>query len=622
MPRLESTYRMATKTVCVDAVKRFRAKHGVEASDENVIATIHLMNSHGIDINAALDQSSRSANDNGIDAWYYDIQKSELYIYQSKLSDSRSLILKGLQDLDRARSWIEQILISGSVDRVPDNNHCLFNLFTRVSAVRTRVNRIHLNLISPLDRNELEDTSEFGEFERALVGSPLNKYLSNQNGRLTFNATEYNLEHGIPKEVKVYPIPTIPEARIELRKKAHLDVAFVTLNSLVELYRQRGDVLFDKNVRLSLMHNKEARDRLFTPMEATLDQITQGNISPAIFPFYHVGVTVAASSSSAAEDGHTLDLEGPSIINGCQTIAIANEYLKRLERQKDEAALELFRQVKVIAKVVVGTTNEELKEITNSNNRQNPIENWQLFSNESIHIEIEATLKDLGVFYERQRGKFESVMKNSENAKHYWATNGTYVKVVDLAQVIALSRSNLQSAAKPYDIFVNKENHDRIFDRTIPRYPHDVIFVSNLFKALKRALNTYLELPSHANSNAPVIFKKPIVRHHVYRLALLHFYQKDARGATVADFSSSLTKIAHPRLVDEVQNFYQKVVLRTRTWYTQESKDLTVEISKKKMDAFFDALAFELGLDPADGALPFTNKGIDASDSRAFKAAK
>jgi hypothetical protein len=611
---------MVTKEVCVEAVKRFRAKHGVDASDENVIATLHLMNTHGVDVNAALDQSSRSPSDNGIDAWYFDDKAASLYVYQSKLSESRALVLRGLADLDRARCWLEQVLIAGSVDNVPDN-HCLFNLFTRISAARTEINRIHLVLISTYDRNDLEDATEYEQFERGLVGSDLNKHLREHNGRLCPDVETFNLEHGVPQQVKVYPIPKIPEARIALRKNAHLDVAFVTLNSLVELYRQRGDVLFDKNVRLSLMHNKEARERLVSPMDSTLDQITQGKLSPAIFPFYHIGVTISAASSSTTENSDVLGLEAPSIINGCQTIAIANEFLKRLERLKNEQALDLFRQIKVIAKVVVGTSNDELKEITNSNNRQNPIENWQLFSNEPIHIEIEATLKDIGVFYERQKGKFESVMKNTENAKHYWSTNGTYIKVVDLAQVIALSRFNLQWAAKPSDIFVNKENHDKIFDRSIPRYPHDIVFVSNLFRAMKRGLNKYLEIPTHANSNAPVIFKKPIMRHHVYRLALLHFYQNGGRASARSDYSNSLAKIASPKLVDDVQSFYQRVVLRTRTWYTEESRDLTAEISKKKVDAFFENFAFELGLDPNEGVLPFTPAGLDGGQEQSKRAA-
>lgn len=367
---------------------------------------------------------------------------------------------------------------------------------------------------------------------------------------------------------------------------------------------------FDKNVRLSLMGNKEARERLVNPMDNTLEMVTSGKLSPSIFPFYHIGVTIAASSSTA-EDTGILNLEAPSIINGCQTIVIANDYFKRLERQKNEAGIGLFKQIKIIAKVVVGTTNDELKEITNSNNRQNPIENWQLFSNEPIHVEIEATLKDIGVFYERQKGKFDSVMKNADNAKHYYATNGTYVRVVDLGQIIAMARQSLQWAAKPSEIFLNKDNHDKIFDRSIPKYPRDIMFVSNLFKAMKRGLNKYLELPTHANSNAPVIFRKPIVRTHVYNLVLLHFYQNDNRWSARNDFSVSLSKIASPRLVDEVQIFYQKIVTKIKNWYTDESKGLTVEISKRKMDGFFGGLATELGVDAVEGVMPFSATSID-----------
>jgi hypothetical protein len=602
---------MVTKEKCIDAIKKFRAKHALDTSDENIIATVHLMNSYAVDVNAALDQSSRGANDRGIDAWYLDEKSGRLYIFQSKLSESRSTVVKGFSDLDRAREWLEQVLIDGHLDAVPADNHCLFNLYTKLSAAKNLLRRIHLVLLSNYDRNDLEDTSEYEAFQRGLVDSPLNSFMQEHNGGISPDIEVFNLEYGVPQKIKIYPIPKIAEARIELRKAAHLDVAFVTLSSLVELYRQRGDVLFDKNVRLSLMHNKEARERLVSPMENTLDLITQGKISPAIFPFYHIGVTISAASSSTKEEDAFLCLEAPSIINGCQTITIANEYLRRLERQKDETAQERFREIKVVAKVVVGTTTDELKEITNSNNRQNPIENWQLFSNEPVHIEIEAALKDIGVFYERQKGKFDSILKNPDSAKHYWATNGTYIRVVDLAQVIALSRSNLQSAAKPSEIFANKENHDRIFNKSISRYPRDMVFVSNIFRAMKRGLNKYLELPTHANSNAPVIFKKPIVRHHVYRLAMLYFYQTPGRANVRAEYSKSLNKIAAPKLVEDAQTFYQKIVLRTRTWYSEESKNLSIEIGKKKTDLFFDTCASELGLDPTDGSLPFSVTGLD-----------
>ena len=143
----------------------------------------------------------------------------------------------------------------------------------------------------------------------------------------------------MPVGPTVYPIKKIPNTQIDLRHNAHLDLAYVSLDSLVQLYRQRGNVLFDKNVRLSLLGTKEARERLVHPMEE-LDAITQ-EVEPYIFPFYHIGITIQQLRNDS--DDNLLNLEAPSIINGCQTITIANEHLKRLEKLKTDAAIKLSK---------------------------------------------------------------------------------------------------------------------------------------------------------------------------------------------------------------------------------------------------------------------------------------
>jgi hypothetical protein len=572
------------------------------------------MNAHGLDVAAALDQSSRSADDHGIDAWFYDDQKQELCIYQSKLSEGKGLALRGFSDLDKGRQWIEPIVIDGTVDTVPSDNNCLFTLYTFLGGIRATLKRIRFTLLSLFDENELEDTPEYTQFEKNVIGSKLNDHVRrNANGRLNVGIAQYNLEKGVPARIKTYPIPVISSARLSLRKSAHLDLAYIGLYNLVQLYRQRGDVLFDKNVRLSLIGSKDARQRLVHPMEETLHSITSGKLNPSIFPFYHVGVTIAAPSAAPEDAEDVLCLESPSIINGCQTIAIANEYLRRIERNKaDSERIETFKQIKVIAKVVVGTSNEELKEITNSNNRQNPIENWQLFSNEPLHIDIETALKEIGVFYERQKGKFDAVMKVADNAQHYWATNGTYIKVVDLAQLIALARNNLQWAAKPSEIFLNKVNHDKIFDRNVPRYMHDMVFASNLFKAMKRGLNNYLGTPAYAgDGRAWEVFRKPIVRMHVFYITLLHYYQSDKCRDIRGDFSRKLNKIAAPSLTTDVETFYRHSIAKIRSWYMTESKNLTQEVSNRKLDSFFERLAIDLGVEAVDGLIPFSPTSID-----------
>jgi hypothetical protein len=603
---------MLKKETAQAKIKTFRIKSGLETSDENIIAAIHLMNNHGLDQNAAKDQASRSANDKGIDAWALEEESGELFIYQSKLSESKGLVLRGLLDLERASEWLSQILINGELEKPPVDNHMLYGLYLAVSKSKDTIRQINFVLLSLFDENELEDEEDVDNFKSLLAKSDLNKFVARKlKGKLTLSLAEYNLEGTIPKSIKTYEVHKFQESSISLRKNAGLHLSYVSLYSLVELYRQRGDALFDKNVRLSLFDTKEAKDRLVHPLSETLEFIVTGKLRPEIFPFYHVGITITASSVNKADE-NLFGLESPGVINGCQTITIAHQYLKQLEKvAKDEersSRIELFKQIQVIAKIVIGVNEDELKEITNANNRQNPIENWQLFSNESIHIAIEASLKDIGVFYERQRGKFNAVMKVLDNAKYFPNTNGTFITVTQLGQIVALAKNELQMAAKTALIFENKKNHDLIFDKAVYQNPEDVVFCYNIFKSLSRSLKNYLALPTHAENNfTQFIFNKPIVRLHILFVGLLYYYQSSKTEHIRHDYHSNLLKIASPNLVNHMEsNFFQKVISKFRDWYMTESKKLEVDVSNKKIWAYISNLCFELGVDAEDN-LPFSD---------------
>jgi hypothetical protein len=74
----------------------------------------------------------------------------------------------------------------------------------------------------------------------------------------------------------------------------------------------------------------------------------------------------------------------------------------------------------------------------------------------------------------------------------YQASNGTFVTVLGLGQLISLCRRQMQLAAKPSEIFVNKESHDAVFTKSVAERPHDIIWAFNAHKAVKRAFQKYL----------------------------------------------------------------------------------------------------------------------------------
>ncbi len=596
-----------TKDQCLEAVNSFRVNDPVERSDEDLIATIHLMNFHGVERVKALDQSSQGGNDNGIDAWHF--KKGHLSIYQSKLTASKAAALKGFEDLSRARDWLEQVLIEGEARTVPINN-CLYNLLRIASDVASSCTEISFVLLSPFDGEEIRKTPDFSQFGQATGKSRLNTVLGGErNVRIRVDADTYDLDPRVPVDFKEYPVQTLPEALLSLRPNAYMHLAYVPLYSLVELYRQRRELLFEKNVRMYLGGNKKAEDRLIHPMRETLKKITSGEVEPSMFGFNHVGVTLSAMTSKPNE-GNVVALENPCVINGCQTISIADEHLRGLEREKDIKGQEKFKAIKVVAKLVVGVSDQELREISNANNRQNPIENWQLFSNEPIHVQLEQAFKEIGVFYERQQGKFHSLMKKPEYAKVYHGTNGTYIKVIDLGQAIAMAAGHYQLAAKPSEIFSSAEMHEKIFPEGIPNYVRDAVLTTNLLKSLKRGLDNYLKKPVHAQSYAPIIFKKGPVRMRVFQLGLLYLYQHRNHSDLRLDFATSLKKNAGPKLTEAIEPFFRFTVSKVTDWYRRESHDMSLEISSRKMDLFFREHAVSQAID-LSGAVPFTASAID-----------
>lgn len=594
---------MSIKQTQLKTIKDFKVRFALDATDENVVTTIHLMNTHLIDKDTALDQSSLGTSDYGIDGWYYESRTNELFIYQSKLTDSKGLALRGLKDLTTGLSYLEKIIVQKEVGKIPTNKS-IYNLYIELAKNVENLKKISFILISPLNPNDLLDAPELNEAEKTIRESDLYKMLYEKGGRISLDIHEYNFEKSIAPSNKKYTINKLDNSVIRLRNNSFLEITFIPIYNLVQLYRQRGDILFHKNVRLSLYDYKDAKNRVVTPMEATLDQICKGQLNPNIFPFYHVGITISATTNSS-EGANDISLETPYVINGCQTITIADHFLRELENKKNFEAIEKFREINVLAKVVIGTTDEELKEITNCNNRQNPIENWQLFSNDPIHIEIESSLLDLEIFYERQKGKFNALMHKLDIAKNYSKTNQTFVDVETVGQLVALAKGNYQWTAKPSEIYINKQNHDSIFTKDIPNYGKDIVFCSNLFKAAKRGLTKYLELQVHNNEVTWNIFNKPIVKAYVYRTALLYYYQKINHDRKYADW---LYKIASPTLVAEFEKIYAKFVTKTKNFYLAEQAR---DVSSKKLTTFFDNQFIELGIDTEEGVMPFTTRTID-----------
>ena len=111
-----------------------KARHGLDVNPNDLAPTFHLMNTFKLDLDTALDQSSAGANDHGIDAWHITSDWNKLYLFQSKFSENKSVVLHGLDDLERAYKWFDEYLAGGEYEE-KKINRSLKNLVTKLGKI-------------------------------------------------------------------------------------------------------------------------------------------------------------------------------------------------------------------------------------------------------------------------------------------------------------------------------------------------------------------------------------------------------------------------------------------------------------------------------------------------------
>lgn len=69
-----------------------------------------------------------------------------------------------------------------------------------------------------------------------------------------------------------------------------------------------------------------------------------------------------------------------------------------------------FQAIRVLCKVITNADPKFVTRVTINNNRQNPVEPWNLHANDLMQLEIQEKLRDdVGIYYERQENAFDQL---------------------------------------------------------------------------------------------------------------------------------------------------------------------------------------------------------------------
>jgi AIPR protein len=239
-----------------------------------------------------------------------------------------------------------------------------------------------------------------------------------------------------------------------------MHVAFARLTDLQQMYCDMGRRFFERNIRYGL-GSGEAVNRAIS--RALKEIVLDERESPAMFAFNHNGITLFAEKIEEI-DGY-YHITAPRLLNGAQTITTFQKFLdKNKENKRLEERREALEELYVLCKVITKADQEFVTSVTIDNNRQNPVEPWNLHANDLIQLELQDKFRaDLGIYYARQENAFER-LSYEEMEEERITEEGKAIELVRLAQTFLVSDGNIAALSNMRRVFEDDGAYSQVFN--------------------------------------------------------------------------------------------------------------------------------------------------------------
>ena len=362
-----------------------------------------------ISFNEQFDHILEGGQDGGIDAFYFNHEKKELLLIQSKFrTSSENFKHISLSADDLVKMEITRILKGEKEDSRGKEFNYKVQLFQKKwfkisDHARWDTKVIFLGNLKHSDEQirRLIDGNKYEifDFERAYEDLVFpfccGTYYDPEEIKITIN-----LEEDCTKCLKQKVSTSFGEYDVR--------VLFVPTKEIGRVLNKYKNSILKYNPRnyLSLSKNKVN--------QKIKQSITHKDSND--FAVFNNGITILAkkfdiSESTGIVDKGQIILESPQIINGGQT---AHTLSKIYDECSDPEGT--FKNKEVMLKVIVLRSSEPnldfIEEISNATNNQTRVEEGDRRSNEKVQIDLQREIySSLGYFYERKKGEFYYAME-------------------------------------------------------------------------------------------------------------------------------------------------------------------------------------------------------------------
>lgn len=436
---------------------------------------LYLQNKFNKNFEQVAENCAFGNNDKGIDAYFIDREAKALYLFQFKWSSNWNSTLSQIHESYQRiiNNGIEYLFGNKSQD--PKENKFTNRLKVALFENRNLIEDVFFYFIFNGDDEDLKkaDSSARLESDREELENKnyyLKKFFNEKDIRLTIiyeaNKTKTKTVSDPKPPTKIHEYPVIFENPIKFFSNSNeLYLGFLPLWELYGMYKEMDQRFFDRNIRAGLSLDTSPNKSIRSSLKAIVIDETE---KPETFTFNHNGVTISVENIIFKEDNKTTLVE-PRILNGAQTITNFKEFVEK--GQKDNPALErnisILKSIKVITKVILSDEKQFITNVTICNNKQNPVEPWNLHANDDIQIAFEDMFKykisndSGGIGYNRLENYYTNM--SDDELEDEGVQIGKKIDMKNLAKVFLASQGEVDKMSRLTDVFENPRDYESTF---------------------------------------------------------------------------------------------------------------------------------------------------------------
>lgn len=444
----------------------------------------------------AAKQIAFGPHDHGIDGFHLDAKKRTLNLY----------IFRHTRQHDQFRTGYDA-LISDGLDELfgtaaPDEEMMRL-LKKRLKEEAKSIERVVFQFIFLGDPAEAERSTVLDKLREDLENKQhlINEYFG---GRRVAMVVVYRSSTGRSSEAREHrtrefnlAMDSVLEASGPGSETMH--VGFMRLWDLHQMHKAMGDRFFERNIRYGMPDTSPAN----RAMEKAFKQmLVDQSVDASRFLFDHNGVTFSCEKFSQNGGGEVTILE-PRLLNGAQTITTIGRFLVKHEDHPDiNRVKERLKKIRVLAKVVSDATDNFVVSVTINNNRQTPIQPWNLRANDLIQLQLQDRFRELGIFYERQERSFEG--HTAEELEELGIVESKAIGLLKLAQTFLASEGEIDKMRSMRTAFEDDKVYEMMFtDGRLNADPRRIVLCYKVQERLGRITREIVERGMHKYAFLP-----------------------------------------------------------------------------------------------------------------------